>query len=95
MIFISRRRVLRNGVLGVACACVAPALAYAAESPTGKYICPPCGCSADGKDFDKPGDCPACGIPLVPKPADQPKDAAPAPPKAFGDAREDSLTVRR
>jgi hypothetical protein len=79
----SRRGVLRGGLIGVACACLAPRLAYAsAESPSGKYVCPPCGCSADGKVFDAPGDCPACGMPLMAKPADPPKDAAPSAPKA-------------
>jgi hypothetical protein len=78
----SRRRVLKVGVFGLVCACVAPRFAYAAESPSGKYMCPPCGCSADGKVFDAPGDCPACGMPMIPKPADPPKDAVPPPPKA-------------
>ncbi len=79
MVPASRRRVLAGGLFGVACACVAPRFAYAYEdSPTGKWICPPCGCSADGKDFDKAGDCPACGMPLIAKP----KDAAPPAPKA-------------
>ena len=83
MVPASRRRVLAGGLFGVACACVAPRFAYAyAESPSGKFMCPPCGCSADGKTFDKAGDCPACGMPLVPKPADPPKDAAPSAPKA-------------
>jgi hypothetical protein len=74
----SRRRVLAGGLFGVACACVAaPRFAYAyAESPTGKWMCPPCGCSADGKEFDKAGDCPACGMPLAPKPK---ADVPPAP----------------
>lgn len=80
----SRRRVLGAGVLGVVCACAAPRFAFAyADSPTGKWMCPPCGCSADGKAFDAAGDCPACGMPLIPKPADPPKDAAQPPaPKA-------------
>ena len=38
MSITSRRRVLRGGLFGVACACVAPGFAYAyAESPTGKW----------------------------------------------------------
>jgi hypothetical protein len=78
----SRRSVLQTGLLGIACACAGVRIAYAAESPSGKYVCPPCGCSADGKDFDAPGACPACGMPLIPKPADPPKPAAPTPPKA-------------
>jgi hypothetical protein len=62
-----------------ACGCVAPAWAVAQTSPSGKYVCPPCGCDQDGKVFDKPGFCPAvgCGMELIPKPADAPPPAAP------------------
>jgi DNA-directed RNA polymerase subunit RPC12/RpoP len=85
MTITSRRLVLQGALFGAACACVAARAAYAAEtpaaSPGGKYVCPPCGCAADGKEFDKPGACPECGMPLVPKPAD-----APVPPKARDDA---------
>jgi DNA-directed RNA polymerase subunit RPC12/RpoP len=73
MSYASRRRVLAGGLFGAACACVAPRLAFAADSPSGKYVCPPCGCSAEGKEFDKAGDCPACGMPLMPKPEGEPK----------------------
>lgn len=31
------------------------------------YVCPPCGCAADGKEFPAPGACPECGMPLVEK----------------------------
>jgi hypothetical protein len=59
---------------------VAPAFAQSppAPSPDGQYVCPPCGCSQDGKVFDKPGACPdpACGMMLIPKPADPPKSGA-------------------
>jgi hypothetical protein len=91
----SRRRVLAIGLVGAACACAGVRVAFAADSPaspSGKYVCPPCGCSADGKDFDAPGACPACGMPLVPKPADAPKPAAPTPPKA-GDAAPGGLAA--
>ena len=78
----SRRRFLQAGVLGVACACAGAGWAFAqtapegaapTPSPTGKWICPPCGCDADGKEFDAPGVCPAgsCGMMLIPKPAAQ------------------------
>ena len=30
-----------------------------------KYVCPPCGCDSDGKEFDDPGYCPSCGMQLV------------------------------
>lgn len=89
----SRRRALQIGVFGAVCACAAPRLAFAADSPSGKYMCPPCGCSADGKEFDKPGDCPACGMPLAPKPADPPKGAGPTPPKARADSGDGFVAV--
>jgi hypothetical protein len=65
----SRRSFLRIG-FGVACACAGVGRAFAqAPAPGHKYVCPPCGCSADDKEFDAPGVCPACGMELVPKPA--------------------------
>jgi DNA-directed RNA polymerase subunit RPC12/RpoP len=92
----SRRSILQGGLFGVACACIAPQLAFAqkpsAPSPSGKYVCPPCGCAADGKEFDAPGQCPECGMPLVPKPAEpKPKDGASSSPKA-GDSAGISAT---
>ena len=78
MTIASRRLVLQGALFGVACACVATGVAYAdAPAPAGaKYVCPPCGCAADGKEFDKPGACPECGMPLVAK-----APAQPTPPK--------------
>ena len=32
-----------------------------------KFICPPCGCSVDHVEFDDPGPCSDCGMPLAPK----------------------------
>jgi hypothetical protein len=86
MTIASRRLILQGAVFGMACACLGGlATAQPASpptSPTGKWICPPCGCAADGKDFDAPGACPECGMPLVPKAADpKPKAGAAAPPK--------------
>ncbi len=34
------------------------------------YVCPPCGCSEDGKTFEQPGACSACGMTLIEKTAD-------------------------
>ena len=71
----SRRFILQGALFGVACACAAVAAA-AAQTPASppkpgqKYVCPPCGCAADGKEFDAPGACPECGMPLVAKAAD-------------------------
>jgi DNA-directed RNA polymerase subunit RPC12/RpoP len=95
MTIASRRFVLQSGLLGVACACLTARIAVAAEapapSPSGKYVCPPCGCAADGKEFDAPGACPECGMPLVPKPAEPtPKAAA---PKAQDDGSRGVIAV--
>ena len=72
----------------VACACLPATIALAQATtqppaptpPSGKYVCPPCGCSQDGKVFDKPGVCPdpECAMPLIPAP-EQPPSPAPAP----------------
>lgn len=79
---IPRRRFLAAGALGAACACAAgwalaqPAAPTPPGSPSGKWVCPPCGCDADGKTFDASGVCPAdgCGMTLTPKPSeDSPK----------------------
>ena len=65
----------------VVCGCTIPAAALAQTSPSGKYVCPPCGCEEDGKEFDAPGACPAagCGMVLIPKPQDAPPQPQPAP----------------
>ena len=81
MSLASRRFILKGALFGVACACaaVSAASAQTPAKPGQKYVCPPCGCAADGKEFDAPGACPECGMPLVAKPEDKPKEAAPAP----------------
>ena len=61
------------------CACVpGAAMAQAPAESSGKFVCPPCGCSNDGKVFDKPGVCPdpACGMALIAAPA-EPKPPSP------------------
>ena len=74
MVTLARRTFLA----AAACGCFVATGARARTSPSGKYVCPPCGCDMDGKVFDAPGDCPAdgCGMTLIPKP-DEP---APKPP---------------
>ena len=61
-----------------ACACLPGAALAQAPEGAGKFVCPPCGCSNDGKVFDKPGVCsdPACAMALVAAPA----EPAPKPP---------------
>lgn len=66
----TRRHFMRfgAGAIGCACATAFPGLAGAAPA-TGRFRCPPCGCSMDNKLFDAPGKCPACGMQLVPEAA--------------------------
>ena len=39
--------------------------AFAQDKSVVIYQCAPCGCSSDGKHFDKPGACSSCGMKLV------------------------------
>jgi len=39
--------------------------AFAQDKTEVIYQCAPCGCSSDGKQFDKPGACTSCGMKLV------------------------------
>jgi hypothetical protein len=83
MSIATRRYFLTAGLIGATCACAAIG-ARAADAPPvspkgAKWVCPPCGCAADGKEFDAPGTCPECGMELIPKPAR--KADAPPPPK--------------
>src|SRR5215469_1318913 len=38
-----------------------------AAEPTKLYVCPACGCPDDNRTFDKPGNCPSCGMKLIEK----------------------------
>lgn len=79
----SRRSVLQLGLFTAACACAVGTIAHAQEAP-GKFVCPPCDCGAHtakgDEEFAKPGDCPHCSMPLVPKAAAE----KPATPKFGG-----------
>lgn len=41
-----------------------PMSIHSQDNPLSIYQCTPCGCSSDGKQFDKPGNCPSCGMTL-------------------------------
>lgn len=59
--------------------------AKAQPDPAGKrkvYTCPPCGCPNDGKEFDAPGPCSVCEMPLMEKPAAPEKKPPEAGPPA-------------
>ncbi|THD51431.1 heavy metal-binding domain-containing protein [Phenylobacterium sp.] len=62
-----RRRFLRLGVLAVGAAGLAGAAMAQEPAKPKVYVCPPCGCAADGKEFPAPGACPECGMPLIEK----------------------------
>jgi len=79
----SMNRLARRGLLKCAAAsviCTATGfMPVRAQSAFGPYVCPPCGCSADGRDFAQPGRCPACGMTLEPRnPPFEPAVLAPA-----------------
>lgn len=39
----------------------------AVQATDAEYICPPCGCGADGQTHTAPGRCSACGMALIPR----------------------------
>jgi len=47
----------------------APAADQDGKAPAKQYVCKPCGSDCDRQAFDKPGQCPHCGMPLVEKDA--------------------------
>jgi hypothetical protein len=75
-----RRHFLAMSVVTVGAVCIGGAALAAETAPKKVYVCPPCGCAADGKEFPEPGTCPECGMTLVEKAAEPanpaPKDAA-------------------
>ncbi|MGN6210462.1 heavy metal-binding domain-containing protein [Asticcacaulis sp.] len=60
----TRRNLLATVAAGIG------AWSTSGRSATVAYICPPCGCAADGQRFTEKGLCPACGMALVPLPSD-------------------------
>lgn len=63
----TRREFLRQGAAIAGGAAMSPLLSSAQvpDMHTAAYVCPPCGCAMDGRVFDAPGKCPACGMTLV------------------------------
>lgn len=61
-----RRALLHAALAGAVCACASPRR-FAAAAAAGPFICPPCGCAMDGREFAAPGVCPACNMTLIPK----------------------------
>ena len=53
------------------CACAIAIVAIPTQAASNKpkkvYVCPDCGCAADNRTFDKPGNCPECGMALIEK----------------------------
>jgi hypothetical protein len=73
---IDRRRLfMTTAMLGVVLLGVSGILT-AEAAPAKKWVCPPCGCAADGKEFDAPGRCPDCAMELIEKPEDKPSPLA-------------------
>ena len=61
------------GAVGLAGAAFAAEPAPKPDAKPKVFICPPCGCDNDGKDFPAAGPCTACGMPLIEKSAEPPK----------------------
>ena len=79
----SRRRFIKTtGAAGIAASCLpwrvwANSTEQAGQAAAkGKFVCPPCGQPCDKLNFDGPGNCPQCGMKLVPL-----GDVAGGPPK--------------
>jgi hypothetical protein len=64
---IARRTMLQLSLAGAACACAGLRVSSAQSAATA-YVCPPCDCPMHDVEFAKPGNCPACGMTLIPKP---------------------------
>ncbi len=62
MRLLTRRAFLASSVLLAACSRGFRGSGQSKE----RFVCPPCGCAADGQRFDAPGRCPACDMTLVP-----------------------------
>jgi uncharacterized protein (TIGR01244 family) len=62
---MNRREFVMTGSLAL----VTLAVSQASAQVKTQYICPPCGCSDDGKVFNEPGNCPACNMTLIVKTA--------------------------
>jgi putative intracellular protease/amidase len=71
---LTRRGFIKRSAGAVIAASCLPAIdlsasgskAHAAQDAAKKYVCPPCGLDCDKLTFDKPGNCPQCGMTLVP-----------------------------
>src|SRR5215471_4069350 len=72
---LSRRSFLKTGAgAAVAAGCLhhisvnplASSTAYTQSPTDAKFICPPCGLPCDKLTFDQPGNCPQCGMTLIP-----------------------------
>jgi hypothetical protein len=100
-----RRLVSRIGLVAALAACGLPAFAYEApqqgpETKTGKkFVCPPCICGQDHKEYDAPGACPACGMPLVekaqPTPASPAQTSSPQTPASTSTNAGDAAAAKR
>ena len=65
------RRLFIGGVAGVlgSLALLDRAASAQSSDKAKVYICPPCGCPNDDKEFAAPGRCMACDMPLMEKPS--------------------------
>jgi len=73
---LTRRSFVKTGAGAVVAASLLPvlhrhAVAFGEQTGAGTasqiYVCTPCGLDCDKLEFDKPGKCPTCGMPLIEK----------------------------
>src|SRR5438270_6754890 len=72
---LTRRNFIKGGAGAVVAASCMSTLGFSASAFEGHandfatarvYVCPPCGLPCDKLTFDKPGNCPQCGMTLIP-----------------------------
>ncbi|MDQ3744391.1 MAG: DJ-1/PfpI family protein [Acidobacteriota bacterium] len=73
---LARRSFMKGGAGALVAASCLPALGRGAATPGAQaiqgagaklYVCPPCGADCDKLTFDRPGQCPGCGMTLIEK----------------------------
>lgn len=85
----TRREFMRHGITLAGASVTGDAVWSRGLNHGATYACAPCGCAMDGKVFDAPGKCPACGMVLIER------QTAPLPfePKTLAQGRGAFLTA--
>ncbi|MEM6532030.1 MAG: GlxA family transcriptional regulator [Myxococcota bacterium] len=89
---LTSRRALVSGAVALLGVALVPSMGWARAKQ--RYVCRPCGCSADGHRFQGPGVCPACGMHLEPESPPREPDDIPFGASAFLTSGYLGATVR-